>query len=143
VGYCLSCLLALECLICRRRREESQTKTKTEIQIESRHLDFYHFNIMKVLHSDQRGRVTLPSPAKPMDSWMPEVVGPDQILLTRVKKPESEWILFRSVKYGEYTVNSYCRPGPPDPAFEYMLANLVLENALAAKRSGTGIKPKD
>ena len=42
---------------------------------------------MQVLHSDNRRRVTLPEPARPKDSWIPEVVGHNQILLTRVEKP--------------------------------------------------------
>jgi hypothetical protein len=42
---------------------------------------------MQVLHSDNRKRVTLPDPARPKDSWIPEVVGLNQILLTRVEKP--------------------------------------------------------
>ena len=42
---------------------------------------------MQVLHSDNRRRVTLPDLARPKDSWMPEVIGPNQILLTRVEKP--------------------------------------------------------
>lgn len=42
---------------------------------------------MQVLHSDNRKRVTLPDPARPKDSWIPEVIGPNQIVLTRVEKP--------------------------------------------------------
>jgi len=42
---------------------------------------------MQVLHSDTRRRVTLPEPARPKDSWIPEVVGHNQILLTRVEEP--------------------------------------------------------
>jgi len=42
---------------------------------------------MQVLHSDHRRRVTLPEPARPKDSWIPEVIGSNQILLTRVEKP--------------------------------------------------------
>ena len=42
---------------------------------------------MQVLHSDDRKRVTLPDPARPKDSWIPEVIGPNQIVLTRVEKP--------------------------------------------------------
>jgi hypothetical protein len=41
----------------------------------------------QVLHSDNRKRVTLPDPARPKDSWIPEVIGPNQIVLTRVEKP--------------------------------------------------------
>jgi hypothetical protein len=44
-------------------------------------------HIMQVLHSDNRRRITLPAPARPKDSWIPEVVGQNQILLTRVEKP--------------------------------------------------------
>jgi hypothetical protein len=43
---------------------------------------------MQVLHSDKRKRVTLPPPARPQDSWIPEVIAPNQILLTRVEKPQ-------------------------------------------------------
>ena len=42
---------------------------------------------MQVLHTDNRKRVTLPAPARPKDSWIPEVIGPNQIVLTRVEKP--------------------------------------------------------
>ena len=42
---------------------------------------------MQVLHSDNRKRVTLPDPARPKDSWISEVIGPNQIVLTRVEKP--------------------------------------------------------
>ena len=42
---------------------------------------------MQVLHSDKRRRITLPDPAKPGDSWISEVLRPNQILLTRVEKP--------------------------------------------------------
>jgi hypothetical protein len=41
---------------------------------------------MQVLHSDRRRRVTLPKPAEPGDSWISEIVHPNQILLTRVEK---------------------------------------------------------
>ncbi len=43
---------------------------------------------MQVLHSDKRRRVTLPAPAKPGDSWISEVLRPNQILLTRVESTE-------------------------------------------------------
>jgi hypothetical protein len=59
---------------------------------------------MQVLHSDERRRVTLPMPAKPMDSWVPEVVRPDQILLTRVKKPATQTAKARIIKRGGYSV---------------------------------------
>jgi hypothetical protein len=59
---------------------------------------------MQVLHSDERRRVTLPVPAKPLDSWVPEVVRPDQILLTRVKKPAPQTARARIVKRGGYSV---------------------------------------
>ena len=59
---------------------------------------------MQVLHSDERRRVTLPVPAKPMDSWVPEVVRPDQILLTRVKKPATQTARVRIIKRGGYSV---------------------------------------
>ena len=42
---------------------------------------------MQVLHSDNRKRIKLPDPARPKDSWIPEVIGPNQIVLTRVEKP--------------------------------------------------------
>jgi hypothetical protein len=44
---------------------------------------------MQVLHSDKRKRVTLPSPARPGDSWISEVLPPNQILLTKVERPEN------------------------------------------------------
>jgi hypothetical protein len=43
---------------------------------------------MQVLHSDKRRRVTLPKPAKPGDSWISEILPPNQILLTRVERPK-------------------------------------------------------
>lgn len=46
----------------------------------------------------------MPVPAKPMDSWVPEVVRPDQILLTRVKKPAGQAAKARIVKRGGYSV---------------------------------------
>ena len=61
-------------------------------------------HIMQVLHSDERRRVTLPVPAKPLDSWVPEVLRPDQILLTRVKKPATQAARARIVKRGGYSV---------------------------------------
>jgi len=42
---------------------------------------------MRVLHSDNRRRVTLPEAARPKDSWIPEVIGHNQILLTRAERP--------------------------------------------------------
>ena len=41
---------------------------------------------MQVLHSDNRKRVTLPDLARPNDSWIPQVVGLNPILLTRIEK---------------------------------------------------------
>jgi len=75
---------------------------------------------MQVLHSDERRRVTLPVPAKPMDSWVPEVVRPDQILLTRVKKPAPQ-ARARIVKRGGYSVGILRRRVDPK-AIERALA---------------------
>lgn len=67
---------------------------------------------MQVLHSDKRRRVTLPAPAAPEDSWISEVIRPDQILLTRIKAPA----LInkpRLVKHQGYTVGILPRPVDP------------------------------
>jgi hypothetical protein len=49
--------------------------------------DVGYTHSMQVLHSDKRKRVTLPNPAEPGDSWISEVVTPNQILLTRIEPP--------------------------------------------------------
>lgn len=59
---------------------------ESEAVLAARKLVGYTHN-MRVLHSDNRRRVTLPEPAQPKDSWIPEVIGHDQILLTWVEKP--------------------------------------------------------
>jgi hypothetical protein len=59
---------------------------ESEVVLATRKCVGYTHN-MQVLHSDNRRRVTLPEPARPKDSWIPEVVGHNQILLTRVEKP--------------------------------------------------------
>ena len=65
-------------------------------------------HIMQVLHSDDRRRVTLPSPARPGDSWIPEVIGPNQILLTRVEKPQRPKV--KLVRKGGLVLLSASRP---------------------------------
>jgi hypothetical protein len=42
---------------------------------------------MQVLHADKRRRITLPKPAQPGESWISEVITPNQILLTRIEPP--------------------------------------------------------
>lgn len=68
----------------RSRRSEGQNHRETVV---AKQRDVGYTHNMQVLHSDNRKRVTLPDPARPKDSWIPEVIGPNQIVLTRVEKP--------------------------------------------------------
>ena len=74
---------------------------------------------LQVLHSDKRKRITLPDPARPRDSWIPEVVGPNQILLTRVEKPRRPrarlvrkrglWLLFGALVKPDFKLSAAVR----------------------------------
>jgi hypothetical protein len=68
---------------------------------------------MQVLHSDQRRRVTLPPPARPKDSWISETVRPDQILLTRVRRPLKSATKPQIIRQNGYSVGVLPRPIDP------------------------------